>query len=561
MQMADKHALKTKISIQGMMQRRFFSGKIRDLAALKALLLQHDEVEQSGPAALNLPPKVKCAVANSQSSRGQHFQTASVRHVVETPDESIDYEVMLQTDAEQLPDVRSVLSAGTLLQASNDTKSDDEMPLAQSHEAQHQGLGMSSQASAATAGPKTRKGQKLSIGRDEIDAFNDTAPADDDLVLTGGSESLSTVQQKRKAVTQASSEMQVVKAKKKAKASAPKPEIPSGVLPMWVTPVCPHTSVANTGKTAVSQPSTTATESDVVERTTVGQGTLGTGSPVLAVRRTSEGTVTAHVASVPMATSTPADVKNGGYIAHHVTTRCMHVMNSCLPSGMALPWYNKVFIPCLVESLGRHDNPWSFQSSPKGAGKVQLLWNEIFPNVELGYMIKVDTPIFMLYWKDCQISSQADCAANAAFEIGEGDAYLYGHVTVRMDGDKLVVDAERAWSLAVKDGTFPEKIHGKAKDRKPDLETSFSEKRFGTRVPFYTHSIQVLTKCTSENIIQKALDVMNKDSRFVPEEIQSDSGDEDLVMYLDPINVEDAEEVDEAGAVFKEVDEVACNND
>ncbi|KAH9836178.1 uncharacterized protein C8Q71DRAFT_708861 [Rhodofomes roseus] len=134
--------------------------------------------------------------------------------------------------------------------------------------------------------------------------------------------------------------------------------------------------------------------------------------------------------------------------------------NEALPDGTRSK-YNAVFMPRLLELLGRLDNPWDLQRI-NPAAEMQRLWEELFPNHPLGYVMQPKTPVYVLtmqrvynwrsdlgeaainavkkYWEDNQLFGTDERTACAAFHIGDSDPYLYGHVKTVKRGDKLVIE-------------------------------------------------------------------------------------------------------------------------
>ncbi|TFY61304.1 hypothetical protein EVJ58_g4590 [Rhodofomes roseus] len=206
-------------------------------------------------------------------------------------------------------------------------------------------------------------------------------------------------------------------------------------------------------------------------------------------------------------------------------------------------------------SQARLANPWELQVI-NFPGELTRLWDETFPDTELGYLVEAGTPLFELstqrlytwrstvgtnaiaavqrFWENEGISDPLDRAECAKIAIGPGKPYLFGEVEFMPDlrtiarrvnrfespvildalGEHLrIIDrvvkkpvayprgalmlaaaaAERAWKLAVADGKIV-----------PERKDAFSEKSVGPNIKIFGNAIAQLTDAKWAQILSNA---------------------------------------------------------
>ncbi|TFY56704.1 hypothetical protein EVJ58_g7472 [Rhodofomes roseus] len=598
-------------------------GKIRSLADVQERLRQRDDAEQSGPPSAAVPPKHRRrgkaqAVLSPKATSPTDIQGVAGPDIVPGSDTDgsnsyadgsnsydaptqADYDAMLQSDSEKLPDVSAILESDMMHTPidvdpmSSDTES---AAVIKAVTRRRQVMLKVRPPSERDSKPKSRKKQ-ATMRRSDIEAVSSetTAPADTrgsaapEQVITT-TETQATANLKRKAggkeivldgsvdciKRQIDSDVVIAlpryhrslaQPSKKAKAaSGSQSVVPSGLLASWKTPPAPDGSQQSTkpprsmhGKSKSThnpslpapgilpapktpQPPTLKTLQPALVKTNA----AGAG-PVVS-RRTAQGVVAVSVVPTP--------VQGAGGESDGDGTTTVRATNEALPRGTRSR-YNTLFMPRLLELLGRLENPWDLQGI-NPAAEMQRLWEELFPNHRLGYVIQPKTPIYVLtmqrvynwrsdlgeaainavkkYWEDNQLTGTNERAACAAFHIGDDDPYLYGHVKTVKRGDKFVIEhaiiietlaehlwiisqipshgnprgalllacaaAERAWRLGVH-GEFPARNRKKHSPRssKPAMP-SFSEKNAGARAKFYMRSIKQLDASAWDAIIERS---------------------------------------------------------
>ncbi|KAH9927360.1 uncharacterized protein B0H18DRAFT_1118616 [Fomitopsis serialis] len=147
----------------------------------------------------------------------------------------------------------------------------------------------------------------------------------------------------------------------------------------------------------------------------------------------------------------PADERQG--------SRRRTVTNHDLPRG-TLQRYNKVFMPKLIHVIACLANPWELQVIDFAA-ELRRLWDEVFPDVVLGYEVEAGSLLYTLsmqriynwrssfganainavekFWVNVGIEDPRDRAECARVALGQGKPYLFGHVEFMPDGQTIVV--------------------------------------------------------------------------------------------------------------------------
>ncbi|KAH9829323.1 uncharacterized protein C8Q71DRAFT_695855, partial [Rhodofomes roseus] len=132
----------------------------------------------------------------------------------------------------------------------------------------------------------------------------------------------------------------------------------------------------------------------------------------------------------------------------------IRVTNQDLPKGTRMT-FNKVFVPKLIEIIARLSNPWELQVIDLAA-ELERLWDEVFPDVDLGYEVEQRCDLYILsmqriynwrssfgtnaiaavkrFWQNQDIEDPLDRAECAKVALGKGVPYLFGHVDFLPDG-------------------------------------------------------------------------------------------------------------------------------
>ncbi|KAH9835641.1 uncharacterized protein C8Q71DRAFT_858500 [Rhodofomes roseus] len=543
------------------------TGKIRSLADVQSRLRQRDDFEQSGPPSV-LPPKLRRQVP-STSSASASAEARGLSHLdilepgeadgVSSDDEAIEYDAM-QSYSERLPDIAAILS-----EAPHATT-----PASKSRRPQV----VLKMPSTEHAAPKKSRKKETSMRRGDIEAVSSR----EDPALAAASDTRSVspalpewatammatqVTGKRKAgneiIVDGSPATAQPSKKAKASGSGSQPALPFGLLASWKTPPTrtqqsPKTPRNTHGKAPTPSKSKTSQPASAPK--------TKTAAPVVS-RRTAQGMVAVTSTPTPVQGAVGESDDDGSDSTGHGPA--VRATNEALPDGTRSK-YNAVFMPRLLELLGRLDNPWDLQRI-NPAAEMQRLWEELFPNHPLGYVMQPKTPVYVLtmqrvynwrsdlgeaainavkkYWEDNQLFGTDERTACAAFHIGDSDPYLYGHVKTVKRGDKLVIEkhyqrfqhaivmetlaehlwiiskipshgnpcgalllacaaAERAWTLGVR-GEFPVK-HRKKHSRRTSEPAmpSFSEKNAGARAMFYVRSIKRLDASAWDAILERS---------------------------------------------------------